>query len=153
MFRIDRLKYRIKSDEGFRSDPYQDTEGVWTIGYGTTWYLSGPVHAFTPAIERSEAARLLQADVLDAIEDCQYIYEDVFPALHSVHQEVLICLAYQLGRKGLIGFKRMNKAIHNLDYAGWLVELKDSKLYRQATNRCDRYVTAIVQAAWPTINR
>jgi len=27
---------QLKQHEGFRSTPYQDTEGVWTIGYGLT---------------------------------------------------------------------------------------------------------------------
>jgi lysozyme len=27
--------------EGFRSQPYQDSVGVWTIGYGTTMYPNG----------------------------------------------------------------------------------------------------------------
>ena len=30
-----KLNAIIKADEGFSRTPYQDTEGVWTIGYGT----------------------------------------------------------------------------------------------------------------------
>ena len=28
---------RIGVNEGFRSKPYQCSEGVWTIGHGLTW--------------------------------------------------------------------------------------------------------------------
>lgn len=31
----------IKGFEGFVSNPYQDSSGVWTIGYGNTYYLDG----------------------------------------------------------------------------------------------------------------
>lgn len=31
----------IKGFEGFRAEPYLDGGGVWTIGYGTTYYPNG----------------------------------------------------------------------------------------------------------------
>lgn len=152
MFQVDRLKARIQIDEGFRSEPYLDTLDHWTIGYGSTFINGNPVNAFTTPIKRKEAAHLMQADILDAIQSCQFIYQDVFPALHSVHQEVLICLAYQLGRHGLSRFKRMNYAIDHLNYGDWMKELKDSKLYTQATNRVTRYLTAIETAQWSDLS-
>jgi hypothetical protein len=98
-----------------------------------------------------EARNLMQASVIDAIVDCQSLYDpSVFNTLHDVHQEVLICLAYQLGRANLSQFERMNEAIYGKEYATWTVELKDSKLYRQCTNRCNRYIYAILKARWPT---
>jgi GH24 family phage-related lysozyme (muramidase) len=31
---IDRLEVEVATDEGWRAKPYQDTVGVWTVGYG-----------------------------------------------------------------------------------------------------------------------
>jgi GH24 family phage-related lysozyme (muramidase) len=151
MFNIDRTVQQIRSDEGFRSGPYQDSVKVWTIGYGTTRVEGSKVTQLTRPISLGEARNLMQASVIDAISDCQSLYDPaVFNTLHDVHQEVLICLAYQLGRAKLGNFVNMNTAIYGKEYTDWVVELKDSRLYRQATNRCNRYIHAILKARWPT---
>ena len=40
---LERAKELTKESEGFRSEAYQDTGGVWTIGYGQTgkWVIRG----------------------------------------------------------------------------------------------------------------
>ena len=43
----------IKRFEGFREDAYQDTAGVWTIGYGTTEKALG--YAVTPGMKMSKS--------------------------------------------------------------------------------------------------
>lgn len=149
MFDAARLLHRLRLDEGFRADPYLCSAGVWTIGYGTTRLYGEPVTATTPRLAPEDALILLQADAFKAVEDCQVIYGEPFNGLDPVRQEVLICLAYQLGRGGLSRFTKMNEAIRVWDYRGWQRELKDSKVYRQATNRIDRYLAAIADARWP----
>ncbi len=48
--------------EGFRSAPYLDTHGLWTIGYGSRFLANGaPVTSTTDAIDRAEGDRLLIA--------------------------------------------------------------------------------------------
>src|SRR3954451_22814897 len=49
----------LKSFEGFRSHPYQDVVGVWTIGYGETAGISRN----TPAWTESYAAKRLRERV------------------------------------------------------------------------------------------
>ena len=49
----------IKQKEAFRSNPYLDAAGVWTIGYGTTTINGQPVNANTPSITDPQAAALL----------------------------------------------------------------------------------------------
>ena len=55
--------------EGFRSQPYQDTGGRWTIGYGTTWLDGGPVTADTPACTRAQAEAWLEAELSATADD------------------------------------------------------------------------------------
>lgn len=149
MFNIPRLLARLRQDEGFRSAAYLCPAGVWTIGYGATEIRGEPVTANTPSISIAEAKVILKADLLEAIEDAIAIYEDVFALLPDVRQEVLICLAYQLGRGGLSRFTEMNKAIRAGDIEGWLRELKDSQMYRRYTRRVEKYLQSIVDRRWP----
>ena len=51
----------IKQFEGFRSAPYRDSVGVWTIGYGNTYYPNGKkVSASDKHLTESEASKLKQ---------------------------------------------------------------------------------------------
>ena len=52
----------IKSLEGFRSEPYQDIKGIWTIGYGTT----KDIDEDSDPITEEEAEDLLKADLQSA---------------------------------------------------------------------------------------
>jgi lysozyme len=52
----------LKELEGFRSESYLDTGGVWTIGYGTTRVKGKPVEAGLTCTE-AEAAQWLSDDI------------------------------------------------------------------------------------------
>lgn len=50
--------------EGFRADAYQDEAGVWTIGYGTTWWTMRGRKVFKgDTITEEKAMDLLRARV------------------------------------------------------------------------------------------
>lgn len=51
----DALLNFLKEKEGFRANPYQDSAGVWTIGYGTTFIKGVAVGPSTPAVTRDIA--------------------------------------------------------------------------------------------------
>lgn len=52
----------IKEFEGFKARPYRCPAGVWTIGYGSTWYPDGrAVGQFDDAITEDEAGALVLA--------------------------------------------------------------------------------------------
>lgn len=79
----------IKDSEGYRSESYQDSAGVWTIGYGHT----GDV---TPGqvIDQAEADRLLLADVAWA-EDC--VNSTVSVDLDGAHFDALVSFVFNVG--------------------------------------------------------
>lgn len=91
--------------EGFRSNPYRDSVGVATIGYGNTYYLDGSkVTMSDPPISRDEAKRLKMA----------VVNKDFAPAVNRLleHQiktgqinqnmfDALISLAYNIGVSAL----------------------------------------------------
>ena len=54
----------IKTFEGLKLHPYQDSVGVWTIGYGATYGLDrARVTADHPALSQEQAEALLVRDV------------------------------------------------------------------------------------------
>lgn len=142
MFDVKRLLKQLKADEGFRASPYLDTVGVWTIGHGSTSWGGYPVTGRNRAVTEAEAEVQLKADALDAVADAMHLYATLgsYPAQL---QEILIMLAYQLGLPRLSRFVRMNRAIGRMDISGWSMELMDSKLYDQCTNRIDRYLDTL----------
>lgn len=53
----------VCSLEGFSATPYQDTAGVWTIGYGSTRIAGEPVTPDMTAISEAQAMALMRAEL------------------------------------------------------------------------------------------
>lgn len=134
-----RLETTVMNDEGFRARPYLDSVGVPTIGYGTTRIMSKPVMLDQPAITATNARQLLRGDLYQALVDSQAVFSR-FDEMNDIRQEVVVNMAYNLGRRGLAGFKRMVKAADELDYPRMAFEMKDSKWFGQVGLRSDRLV-------------
>lgn len=134
-------------DEGFRGNAYLDTVGVPTIGYGTTSLPGmGPVKMgdfLTP----DDAKRLLRGDLWGAILDAESLFSR-FHEMNSVRQEVLANMAYNLGRKGLSGFKKMIAAGEDLDFEEMANQGRDSKWFKQVGGRGQRLMAAMRTGDW-----
>jgi|AntDeeMetagen681_2_1112603.scaffolds.fasta_scaffold31225_1 lysozyme len=116
---------RLKKHEGFRKKMYTDSVGVPTIGYGfnlETVSLPRPVAELWLAFEIDKKE--------DALEKFDW-YNDT----DAVRQEVLLDMAYNLGIAGLLGFKKMIKALENKQYERAGAEMLDSKWARQVGAR------------------
>lgn len=59
----DAMAQKIKQYESFRSKPYDDGAGVWTIGYGTTYINGAKVSKNTPEISEAQALEYFKADI------------------------------------------------------------------------------------------
>ena len=79
--------------EGLRLEAYQDSVGVWTIGYGHT-------KGVTPSmkITESQANNLLKTEL---IEYQNYINEMVNISLDQCQFDALVCWVYNLGPTNL----------------------------------------------------
>lgn len=130
----------IKSDEGFRADPYLDTVGVATIGFGTTSYYPGdPVTLTDPSITEEVAQQLMQSDLYTALMDAQSLYS-TFNQMNATRQEVVSNMAYNLGKSRLSGFKNMIAACDIRDWETAADEMMDSQWYEQVGSRAVRLV-------------
>jgi lysozyme len=108
----------IKEFEGFRSSPYRDTGGVWTIGYGTTLH----VDEHSPDITKEDAELLLKIDMRKAE---RAVEEYVLVPLSQSQIDALVSLCYNIGNHA---FKtstlcRLLNASHfeasKLEFARW----------------------------------
>ena len=116
---------RIGVNEGFRSKPYQCTEGVWTIGHGLTW------------ITEEESLSILTGRIsqlhLKLLDDLDW-YEDMPPEIKGV----LIEMIYQIGYSGVKKFRKMLANMKEHNWKGAADEMLDSLWAKQTSNRANR---------------
>ena len=116
---------RIGVNEGFRSKPYQCSEGVWTIGHGITWLTEEEsLHILTGRISQ------LHLKLLDDLD----WYKDMPPEI----QGILIEMVYQIGYSGVMKFKKMIANMIDKDWKGAATEMLDSLWAKQTSNRANR---------------
>lgn len=99
----------IKSFEGLRLKSYQDSVGVWTIGYGTTRGI-GPGMTITA----EQAERMLQNDMIRFEPDIERLVKVL---LSQSQWDALMSFTYNLGAANL-GSSTLLKLLNAGDYAG-----------------------------------
>ncbi len=127
------LELDLKREEGLRLVSYQDTEGVWTIGFGHTgagivanmrWSLE---HA--QAVLHSDIARVLAALDREAVW---------WRNLSDPRQDVIVQMTFQLGIRGLLAFHHTIQAIRSGDFTLAAEEMLASKWAKQTPHRAAR---------------
>jgi lysozyme len=99
------MRALIGSFEGCRLQPYQDSVGVWTIGFGHT---GEDVYDGCGAISQADADQLLSDD-LGHFEDA---VNSMCPRCSQQQFDALVSFAYNLGEGALRGstLRRMHNA-------------------------------------------
>lgn len=127
----------LKRDEGLVLKAYQDTVGVWTIGYGHAHVQPGTVWTQ----EQAEAA--LRQDVAKHNKEL----DEALPwaiRLDPVRRRVLQNMAFNLGLgsavtgKGLLGFKNTLEFVRTGQYDRAADGMLASKWAKQVKGRADR---------------
>ena len=118
----------IKRHEGLRHKIYIDTEGVPTGGWG---------HAFHVGSELpfDVCLRLFNHDFGNAIADVEFIQKKFGLDINGTRENVLINMAFQLGRGRLLEFKKMLAALIIEDYDEAAAQILDSKAAKQCPSR------------------
>jgi lysozyme len=103
----------VKKFESFRSKPYQDSVGIWTIGYGSTRDVNeNPVTEHTPEISENDAVSLLMRDMQTAFRD---IGQEVKVPLTAKEYDAISSLIYNIGA-GAFNGSTLLKYLNNKDY-------------------------------------
>jgi lysozyme len=139
---ITNLLDQLKRDEGFRAQPYKDSEGVLTIGYGTN---------LDEGIDRGEAEYLLanRANVkrMEVLRVLPWVAK-----LTEPRRAVLFNMAYNMGlgnsKKGLLSFKNTLRLIETGEYAEAAKAMLDSKWAEQTGQRALRLSVQLNTGEW-----
>jgi lysozyme len=111
----------VTNFEGFSSAPYQDSGGVWTIGFGSTRDIAGnPVTASTAHVTRQQGLDLMRRDLMAAATE---IAADVTVSLTPNEKAALEDFEYNVGA----GNFKASTLLHDLN-AGRINEAADQFL-------------------------
>ena len=138
---LEELKEDLIREEGLKYEIYRCSEGFPTAGIGhliTEWdeeYYSLPIGSEVP---KEQVDKWFEADLYVAINDMEKFCEGM-----SVDENVKECvtqMAFQLGLPRLNKFKNFKQALIDGDIAKAQAEMKDSRWYKQTTNRAERLI-------------
>jgi len=132
------IEAQLMKHEGEKLKPYRCSAGKLTIGIGRNLDDNG--------ISEEESMFLLDNDIIACSQDLSLlIFPKKFDNFPENIQHVLIDMRFQLGRKGFRSFKKMIFAFQNFDYPGAIKEMKDSKWYKQTTERANNLIEMVAK--------
>ena len=138
---IEKLREELKIDEGVKYEIYLDHLSLPTCGVGHLIKETDPEFDLEVGtkIDEERVNELFDEDIKITLQECTYLYED-FSDLPEEAQLIIANMMFNLGRPRLSRFLKMKKHIDNRDFVSASEEMKNSKWYRQVTNRADRLV-------------
>ncbi len=104
----------IKEFEGCKLTAYQDSVGVWTIGYGWTQPVDGKPIRAGMTIKQETAERLLKTGLVSYESDVSRL---VKVGLNQGQFDALVSFTYNLGARSLSTSTLLRK-LNSGDYAG-----------------------------------
>ncbi len=128
------LLKQIMNDEGLRLEPYKDTVGKLTIGYGRNLDDVG--------ISEAEAEYLLRSDLRRTINNLDSKLS-WWRNLTRNRQCAIANMCFNLGVGGLLTFEKMLEALKEKDYPLAADEALDSLWAKQVGDRAKRIADLI----------
>jgi GH24 family phage-related lysozyme (muramidase) len=104
----------IAEFEGFRGQPYKCPAGVWTIGYGTTYYPNGTiVSPEDVTISKTKAKELLNYHIDNAVVPTLSRSIPTWGIMNGNQKAAIVSFAYNLGSHfyGSQGFNTITRAL------------------------------------------
>lgn len=112
----------VRRIEAFRSHPYADSGGVWTIAFGNTHDAAGgPVTPMTPAVTFAQGEALLLRDMQSAAAD---VAREVTVDLRDCEAAALISWTYNLG-EGNLAISTMLRRVNEGDKPGAAAAMRE----------------------------
>ena len=136
---IGKLRDELKIDEGVKYEIYLDHLSLPTLGVGHLIKDTDPENGLPVGtkIEEERVNELFDEDIQVTIQECKYLYND-FDDLPEEAQRIIANMMFNLGRPRLSRFLKMKQHVDNRDFVSASEEMKDSRWYRQVTNRAQR---------------
>ena len=138
----DRLREELKIDEGCKYEVYLDHLGLPTFGIGHLITEKDPEHQMgigTP-IDEIRVNEAFEQDVHVTIGECRKLFDD-WDNLPETVRLITANMMFNMGRPRLSKFRKMIQAIRDGDWLEAGNQMKDSRWYKQVTNRADRLIS------------
>jgi lysozyme len=136
---IEQLKETLKVDEGVVYEIYNDHLGFATFGIGHLVLESDPEHgqAVGTSVSEERVDECFEKDVESVISDCKKLHDgwDGYP---EEVKQIVANMMFNMGLTRLSKFKKHNSALQSGDWKTAAVEGRDSRWYKQVTNRAER---------------
>ena len=141
---IEQLKETLKIDEGVVYEIYNDHLGYPTFGIGHLVLEGDPEHGMevgTPVAE-DRVDECFAKDVETVIEDCKKLHDgwDGYP---EEVKQIVANMMFNMGLTRLSKFRKHNAALQCGDWSEAAVEGRDSRWYKQVTNRAERLMSRL----------
>ena len=136
---INKLKETLKIDEGVVYEIYNDHLGYPTFGIGHLVLEGEPEHGLsvgTPVTEE-RVDECFERDVEYVLNDCRILHED-FDNYPEEVKQIIANMMFNMGRTRLAKFRKHNAALQEGDWKTAAIEGRDSRWYKQVTNRAER---------------
>ena len=136
---IEQLKETLKIDEGVVYEIYSDHLGYPTFGIGHLVLEGDEEYGKSLGTPVSEARvdDCFEKDVEYVLNDCKILHED-FDNYPEEVKQIIANMMFNMGRTRLTKFRKHNAALQEGDWKTAAIEGRDSRWYKQVTNRAER---------------
>ena len=141
---VNKLREQLIIDEGQVNEIYHDHLGYATFGIGHL-VIEGDPELGAPVgtpVSEERVIECFERDVETVISDCKKLHDgwDGYP---DEAQQVIANMMFNMGYTRLSKFKKHNAALQSGDWKEAAVEGRDSRWYKQVTNRAERLMSRL----------
>ena len=136
---IEALREQLKVDEGVKYEIYKDHLGYPTFGIGHLVTQSDPENGEPDGTEVSEdrVNEVFESDVATFISEAKILFPNL-DDLPEVAQQVIVNMAFNMGRPRLSKFKNFIAGVNDNDWVRAAEEMMDSRWADQVGDRATR---------------
>ena len=145
---IEALREQLKVDEGVKYEIYKDHLGYPTFGIGHLITEDDPEHGEPNGTEISEdrVNEVFESDVAKFVSEAKILFPDL-DELPDVAQQVIVNMAFNMGRPRLSKFKNFIAGVNDRDWTRAAEEMMDSRWADQVGARATRLRNLILTLA------
>ena len=125
---IEALREQLKIDEGVKYEIYKDHLGYPTFGIGHLITENDPEHGKPNGTKISEdrVNEIFETDVAKFVSEAKILFPDL-DDLPDVAQQVIVNMAFNMGRPRLSKFKNFIDGVNDRDWTRAAEEMMDSR--------------------------
>ena len=145
---IEALREQLKIDEGVKYEIYKDHLGYPTFGIGHLITENDPEHGKPDGTKISEdrVNEIFETDVAKFVSEAKILFPDL-DDLPDVAQQVIVNMAFNMGRPRLSKFKNFIAGVNDRDWTRAAEEMMDSRCATQVGDRAIRLRNQILTLA------